>query len=143
MALCQRTLALLKPDLVGVGRIGLVLARLEAHAFSIRNMMMTRMDRETAEAFYAEHKGKPFFEGNIEFMTSGPCVAVVFERHGAIRALRKLIGATDPRKADPHSIRGMYGTELPRNAIHASDSEKSAAREISIIFGKCPIGKAI
>ena len=139
----MQTLAMIKPDAVASRDVGQILTRLELRRYRIVGMQMLTMSRDLAEEFYAEHKGKPFFEGHIEFMTSGPCVAVVTERLNAVEALRSLVGATVPAEAAPGSIRAQFGTDLPRNAIHASDSQESAAREIDLIFGEYPIPERV
>jgi len=121
----ERTLILVKPD--GVGRLerkGLTLAALE----------LRTLDRATAEQHYGEHEGKPFFAGLVEFITGGPLVALVAEGPRAVEAARGLIGATDPVKAAPGSLRGDLCLEIGENLVHGSDSPESAAREIALFF---------
>lgn len=125
------TLLIVKPDAVAQGKIGAVLAAFEQDGFQITCARMLRLTRAEAEQFYAEHKGKHFFEELVKFMSSGPCVPAVVEREGAIMRARELAGATDPAQAAPDTLRARFGTDHTRNAIHASDSPASAAREIA------------
>lgn len=130
----EHTLLIIKPDCFEKKCIGNILSIIESEGFSILEMRLKRLAREEAEAFYAEHKGKGFFESLIEFMTSGPCIPAVLERENAIAHLRSIIGATDCTKAAPGTIRKLYGSPGTRNAVHASDSPESAAREINLFF---------
>ncbi len=132
----ERTLCLIKPDAVSKRVIGKILSAIEESGFEIEDMKLVRWTREEAEGFYHVHKGKPFFEGLIKFMTSGPIVAILLERENAIKTLRKLVGPTDPIEAPPCTIRALYGTNVRRNAVHASDSPESAMFEIQYIFGE-------
>ena len=129
-----QTFCMLKPDAFEKIILGEVLTRLTGAGFKIKQGLRRKMSEEQAELFYAEHKGKSFFEGNIEFIMSGPCFGLILEKKNAIQELRKLIGDTDPKKADKGTIRGDFGSELPKNVIHASDSKESVKREISIFF---------
>jgi nucleoside-diphosphate kinase len=129
------TLAIIKPDAVAAGRIGAVVAHLEAAGFTVRALRMTRLTRAEAETFYAVHRGRLFFGSLCAFMTSGPCVPMVLERADAVQQLRTVIGATDPAEAAPGTVRRLYAESKERNAIHASDSEENAAREIAFFFG--------
>ncbi|CAL9528071.1 Nucleoside diphosphate kinase [Streptomyces sp. enrichment culture] len=131
----QRTLVLLKPDAVRRGLIGEIIGRIEKKAgWTITALELRTLDRATLETHYAEHKGRPFYEPLLEFMTSGPSVALTVEGERVIEGLRTLSGPTDPITATPGSIRGDFGTIVRENLIHASDSEESAERELKIFF---------
>ncbi|MGW7365090.1 nucleoside-diphosphate kinase [Streptomyces sp. NPDC054841] len=131
----QRTLVLLKPDTIRRGLIGEIIGRIEAKAgWQITALELRRLDRETLEQHYAEHVGRPFYEPLVEFMLSGPVVALVVEGERVIEGVRQLAGPTDPIAAAPGSIRGDYGTIVRENLIHASDSEESAERELKLFF---------
>jgi nucleoside-diphosphate kinase len=130
----ERTLVLVKPDGVRRGLVGEVIGRLEAKGLTLVATELRTLDAEIAKAHYAEHDGKPFFEGLVEFITSGPLVALVVEGHRAVEAVRTLMGATDPITAAPGSIRGDFATEIGENLVHGSDSTDSAAREIGLFF---------
>lgn len=130
----QRTLAIFKPDSVSAGRAGAILARLEQEGFRIRGLKRLRLAADQAREFYAVHRERPFFEGLVTFMTEGPVVVAALERDDAVSHLRKTMGATDSRKADPGTIRNLHGTDIERNAIHGSDSAENAAREIAFFF---------
>jgi nucleoside-diphosphate kinase len=131
----QRTLVLLKPDAVRRGLIGEIIGRIEAKAgWTIAALELRTLDHETLELHYGEHRGKPFYEPLMEFMASGPVVALVVEGERAIEGVRALAGPTDPITAAPGSIRGDFGTIVRENLIHASDSEESAIRELKIFF---------
>lgn len=128
------TLAIIKPDAVQAGHTGNVLAHLEAQGFKIRAARLVRLAQNQAEAFYAVHRERPFFRPLVEFMTSGPALAVALERDNAVAHLREVIGATDPREAKPGTVRKLYAQSKERNAIHASDSPENAAREVAFFF---------
>jgi nucleoside-diphosphate kinase len=131
----QRTLVLLKPDAVRRGLVGEIIGRIESKAgWSIRALELRTLERATLEQHYAEHVGKPFYEPLMEFMSSGPAVAMVVEGERVIEGLRTLTGPTDPIAAAPGSIRGDFGTIVRENLIHASDSPESADRETKIFF---------
>lgn len=134
----QRTLVLIKPDGVRRGLVGEVIARIEKKGYSISAIKMMDADRTLLEEHYAEHKGKPFYEPLLEFMTSGPIVALIAEGNRVIEGFRSLAGATDPTVAAPGSIRGDLardqGTKVVQNIVHGSDSVESAEREIKIFF---------
>jgi nucleoside-diphosphate kinase len=132
----ERTLVLLKPDAVQRGLCGQIIARLEARGLRIAAMRMMQVTRPLAARHYAEHKGKPFYEGLIGYITSGPVIAAVFEGTGAVAAVRKTMGATNPASAEPGTIRGDLALEMGRNLIHGSDSLASARREIGLFFGR-------
>jgi nucleoside-diphosphate kinase len=130
----ERTLVLIKPDGVRRGLIGAVVSRIELKGLKIVALELRTLDRETASTHYAEHTGKPFFEPVVEFITSGPLVALVAEGPRAIEAFRGLAGATDPVGASPGTIRGDHALEIGENIVHGSDSSESAQREIKIFF---------
>ena len=134
----EKTLVLVKPDGVARGLVGEVIARIEAKGYKIVSLRMLQADRALLEKHYAEHQGKPFFEPLVEFMMSGPIVALVAEGNRVIEGFRSLAGVTDPTVAAPGTIRGDLardqGTKVVQNIVHGSDSPESAAREISIFF---------
>ena len=130
----QRTLILVKPDAFARGLTGEIIARFERKGLRLTALEHRTLTRELAAQHYAEHTGKPFFEGLIEFITSGPLVALVLEGEQAIAAARQVIGATDPLQAAPGSIRGDYALEVGENMVHGSDSPDSAEREIALFF---------
>jgi len=132
--LSERTLVLIKPDGVRRGLAGDVLSRIERKGLRIVAMDMRVVGKDLAETHYAEHAGKPFYGSLVEFITSGPLVAMVVEGPRAIEAFRALAGATDPVKASPGTIRGDYALEVQDNIVHGSDSPDSAEREIKIFF---------
>ena len=134
----EKTLVLVKPDGVARGLVGEVIARIEAKGYKISALRMLQADRALLEKHYAEHKGKPFFEPLVEFMMSGPIVALVAEGNRVIEGFRSLAGVTDPTVAAPGTIRGDLardqGTKVVQNIVHGSDSPESASREIAIFF---------
>jgi len=134
----EKTLVLVKPDGVARGLVGEVIARIEAKGYAISALRMLEADRALLEKHYAEHQGKPFFEPLVEFMMSGPIVAIVAEGNRVIEGFRSLAGVTDPTVAAPGTIRGDLardqGTKVVQNIVHGSDSPESAAREIAIFF---------
>jgi nucleoside-diphosphate kinase len=130
----ERTLILIKPDAVRRGLVGEALGRLERKGLSLVAMDLRTIDRDTAERHYAEHEGKAFYPPLIEFITSGPSVALVAEGERAIEAVRGLWGATDGVKATAGTLRGDFSTSNRENLVHASDSSASAGREIEIFF---------
>jgi nucleoside-diphosphate kinase len=136
----EKTLILVKPDGVRRGLVGEVIARVEAKGYVVSSLRMLQADRALLERHYAEHQGKPFFEPLVEFMMSGPIVAMVAEGNRVIEGFRSLAGVTDPTVAAPGTIRGDLardqGTKVVQNIVHGSDSPESAAREIEIFFGK-------
>ena len=134
MTSIERTLAIIKPDAVGMNRIGKILAHLEQAGFGVREMRMERLSPERAREFYAVHAGRSFYDSLVQFMTSGPCLPMVLERDDAVAWLRQTIGATDPAQAEEGTVRRLYAESVERNAIHASDSPESAAREIEFFF---------
>ena len=131
----ERTLFIVKPDAVAKNLIGRILAHVEGKGFRIVEARLTRLTREQCNEFYAEHVGKPFFPGLVEFMTSGPVMLTCLEREGAVATLREVIGATDPAQAAEGTIRRLYAESKGRNSVHASDSVPSAEREVKLFFG--------
>ena len=131
----ERTLILIKPDAVGRKLAGEILGRIERRGLDIRAGKLIRVDRTLGETHYAEHREKPFFGELVDFITSGPTWALVVEGEGAIAAMRKTIGATNPADAEPGSIRGDLAVAMPDNLVHGSDSPESAQREIALWFG--------
>ncbi|ABW14628.1 nucleoside-diphosphate kinase [Frankia sp. Mgl5] len=130
----ERTLILVKPDGVSRGLVGEVVGRIERKGLKIVALELRTLERSVAETHYGEHASKPFFGELVEFITSGPLVALVAEGPRAVEALRGLIGATDPVKAAPGSLRGDFALEIGQNLIHGSDSPESAKREIDLFF---------
>ncbi len=130
----ERTFVLLKPDSVARGLIGEILSRIEEKGLKIIAMKLVKMDADLAGELYSIHKGKKFYNKLIEYVTSGPVVAMVVEGINAVVLLRKIVGATDPDKAEKGSIRGDYGTDITINLIHASDSLGTAKKEMNIFF---------
>jgi nucleoside-diphosphate kinase len=128
------TLAMVKQDAVTAGKTGDILAHLEREGFRICALRMTRLSRVQAEAFYEVHRERPFFESLVSFMCSGPVVPVVLESQGAVERLRATIGATDPAEAKAGTVRALFAESKERNAIHASDSDENASREIGFFF---------
>jgi len=129
-----RTLAIIKPDAFGGGKTGKIIAQLEEDGFRIVEGRVVCFDRERAEAFYAVHRGKPFFRSLVDFMTSGPVLALALEREDAVTRLREIIGATDPAEAAPGTVRALHAESKERNAIHASDSPENARLEVAFFF---------
>jgi len=132
----QRTYIMIKPDAVGRGLIGAIIQRFENTGLVIERLELGTLTREQAAANYAEHQGKPFYEGLVEYITSGPVVKMVLAGPEAVAVCRKLMGATNPRDAAPGTIRGDFGLVLDANVVHGSDSPESARREIEIFFGE-------
>ena len=135
----ERTFVMIKPDGVQRGLVGEIIARFERKGLKLVAMKMVHVDDAFARKHYAVHEGKPFFEGLVEYITSSPVVAMVWEGKNAIRVVRDMVGATDPQKAAPGTIRGDYGMEIGRNLIHASDGQETAAFEIALWFDEAEI----
>ena len=133
------TLAIIKPDAVRAGYTGKIVDRIIAGGFRIRAMKMIQQTRKQAEGFYEVHRGKPFYEGLTEFMSSAPCVVMVLEKNDAVKAWRDLMGATDPAKAGDGTIRKEFGSSVGENATHGSDSDENAATEIAYFFSQLEI----
>ncbi len=130
----ERTLVMVKPDAVRKGKIGEVIGRFEKAGLTVRAMKMVWMERREAEGFYQVHRERPFFAGLTQFMSPGPTVAMILEGPGAIAKVRGLMGATDPAKAEPGTIRRDLASSIEQNAVHGSDSPESAAYEIPYFF---------
>ncbi len=131
----EQTLVLVKGDGVKRRLIGEIIRRIEAKNLDIRSMKLMDVSRELAEEHYAEHRDKPFFEELVEFITTTPVVAMQVEGEGAIKVMRKLMGATNPAEAEPGTIRGDLALSLPDNLVHGSDSPESAEKELGLFFG--------
>lgn len=132
----RQTLAIIKPDAFGSGKAGKIIAHLEGAGFVLRAARVLRMTGTQAGAFYEVHKGRPFYDELVEFMTSGPCMPLLLERDDAVAELRRVIGATDPAEAAPGTVRKLYAENKGRNAIHASDSADNAVREAAFFFAE-------
>lgn len=131
----ERTLMIVKPDAVARHAIGEILRRVESEGFAVRGLRMLRLSQEQARDFYGVHRERPFYAALVEFMTSGPVVPMALERDDAVAHLRRFIGVTDSTQAAPGTIRRDLGTDVQRNAVHASDSPANATREIGFFFG--------
>ena len=129
-----RTLGIVKPDAVGRGKTGEIITHLQRAGFLVRAARLVRLTRPEAAAFYEVHRGRPFYNDLVEFMTSGPCLPMALEREDAVNYLRTVIGATDPAEAAPGTIRKLFAESKGKNAIHASDSEENAVREVAFFF---------
>jgi nucleoside-diphosphate kinase len=132
----EKTFIMIKPEAVSEGIQGEIIDLLLKNRFRITKMRQFRFDEEEARRFYSVHEGKPFFEGLVAYITSGQVIGMELECEDSIRLLRELVGATDPSEAAPGTIRCMYGTDLQRNAVHASDSPASAEKELAIVFSE-------
>ena len=130
----ERTLILVKPDAFARDLTGEIIARFERKGLRLVALKLMTMSRELAESHYAEHDGKPFYDELVDFITSGPLVAMVLEAEHAVVAGRQVIGATNPLEASPGSIRGDYAISVGQNMVHGSDSPESAAREVALFF---------
>lgn len=130
----ERTLSIIKPDAVAKNVIGEIISRFEKNGLNVVAARMLHLNREQAEGFYAEHKGRPFFPALVDFMTSGPVVVQVLQGSNAIARNRELMGATNPQQAAPGTIRADFAQSIDANAVHGSDSAVSAAREIAYFF---------
>jgi nucleoside-diphosphate kinase len=137
----QNTFTILKPDTVKAGNAGAVISQIEKAGFRIRAAKMMHLTEAQARGFYDVHRERPFFASLVTFMTEGPVVLMVLETENAIEQLRKVMGATDPAKADAGTIRKQFGTNIERNAIHGSDGPDTAAFEISYFFSQLEIVK--
>ncbi len=130
----ERTLLMIKPDAVEKNAIGRIISMVEENGFRVVGLQSKHFSREEAERFYEVHRGKPFFNSLVDYITSGMVVGVMLEREDAVRKLRELVGATDPREARLGTIRAVFGESIERNAVHASDSPENALRELSFFF---------
>ena len=132
----NQTLAIIKPDAVANGKLGVIAAHIEREGYRIRAARLIKLTRAQAEAFYEVHRGRPFYEELVTFMSSGPCFPMALERDGAVTAFRTTIGATDPAEAAVGTIRKLYAESKGRNAVHGSDSDENAAREIAFFWSE-------
>lgn len=132
--MAERTLILIKPDAFARNLTGEIIARFERKGLTLAALKLETLSRETAEQHYAEHNGKPFFGELVDFITSGPLVALVLEGEAVVEAARQVIGATNPLQSAPGSIRGDFATSIGANMVHGSDSAESAAREVELFF---------
>jgi nucleoside-diphosphate kinase len=130
------TFGIIKPDAVRANHTGSIIQRILDNGFSIRGLKLIHMTMTQAEGFYAVHRERPFFAGLTEFMSSGPCVVMALEKEGAVKSWRDLMGATDPAKAEPGTLRKEFGGSVGENACHGSDSDENAAIEISYFFSR-------
>ena len=128
------TLGIVKPDAVETGKTDLIIAHLQKEGFVLRAARLVRLTAAQAGAFYEVHKGRPFYDDLVAFMTSGPCLPMALERADAVAHFRKVIGATDPAEAAAGTIRKLYAESKGRNAVHGSDSDENAAREVGFFF---------
>jgi nucleoside-diphosphate kinase len=131
----QQTLIIVKPDGVRRRLIGEVIGRIEAKGYDIKEMKLFQIDEALAKEHYAEHAEKPFFSDLVDFITSGPVVAMIVEGEDAVRGMRQIMGATNPLDAVPGSVRGDFATAITENIVHGSDSPESARREVDLFFG--------
>lgn len=130
----ERSLVLIKPDAMLKRSAGAIISRLEGQGLKLVALKMLHMDKAMATRHYDIHIGKPFFAGLVDYITSTPIVAIVFEGEGVVAVIRKTMGATDPDKAEPGTIRADFGSDIQNNAVHGSDSLESAAKEIKLFF---------
>jgi nucleoside-diphosphate kinase len=135
------TLGIIKPDAVAGGKTGAILAHLQQAGFVVRAARLVRLTRPEAEAFYEVHRGRPFYNDLVAFMTSGPCLPMALERKDAVPHMRTVIGATDPAEAEPGTVRKLYAESKGKNAIHASDSAENAMREVAFFFPEAELAR--
>ena len=134
MKTLQRTLAIIKPDAVAKGAAGDIIKTIEDNGFRLIGMKMLHLKKTQAAGFYAVHVGKPFYDALVKFMTEGPVVVLALEKENAIADWRRIMGATNPEKAEPGTIRKKYGENIERNAVHGSDADDTARFELSFFF---------
>ena len=135
----EQTLSMIKPNAIEAGNLGNIIALFEKDGLRVAALKMKHLSPREARAFYAEHEGKPFFERLVDFMTSGPMCALVLEGDNAVDRNREIMGATDPAKAAPGTLRALYAESMTKNAVHGSDSTASATREIAFFFSRTEI----
>ncbi len=133
----NKTLAIIKPDSVGNNVIGEIISHITKAGFKVKAMKLTKLSPEQAGNFYAVHKERPFYQDLVDYMTSGPVVPLSLEKENAVEEFRKLIGATDPTKAEDGTIRKIFGKSIENNAIHGSDSDENACIETTFFFSSC------
>jgi nucleoside-diphosphate kinase len=132
----NKTLAIIKPDAVSDGYIGEIISMITKAGFKVKAMKMVHLTVNQAKSFYEVHKERPFYKDLVEYMTSGPCVPIALEKENAVEDYRKLIGATDPAQAEPGTVRKLYARNKQFNAVHGSDSDENAEKEIAFFFSK-------
>ena len=132
----ERSLVLIKPDAIERGLVGTIISRLEKVGLKLVAMKMLHLDKALAQRLYTIHKDKPFFDSLVDYITSAPIIAIIFEGKGAVEVIRKAMGATDPAKAEAGTIRGDFGLDIEHNTIHGSDSTETATEEIKLFFGE-------
>jgi nucleoside-diphosphate kinase len=132
----ERSLVLIKPDAMQRGLAGAIISRLEQRGLKLVAIKVLHLDRALARRHYAVHAGKPFFDGLVDYISSAPIIAIIFEGESAIEVARKTMGATDPAKAEPGTIRGDFGLDIERNTVHGSDSVETAEEEIKLFFSQ-------
>ena len=130
----ERSLVVIKPDAMKRGLAGAIISRLEQRGLTLAAIKMLHLDRDLARQLYAVHVGKPFFDGLVAYISSAPIIAIIFEGKSAVEVVRKTMGATDPAKAEPGTIRGDFGLDIERNTVHGSDSVETAEEEIKLFF---------
>jgi len=130
----ERSLVLIKPDAMQRRLAGTIISRLEGQGLKLVALKMLHLDKALAERHYAIHADKPFFEDLVNYITSTPIIAIVFEGEGAVETIRKIMGATDPAQAEPGTIRGDFGSDIQQNVVHGSDSVETAEEEIKLFF---------
>jgi len=132
----EKSLVLIKPDAMQRGLAGTIISRLEKQGLKLVAIKMLHLDKDLAKQHYAIHKGKPFFDGLVDYISSAPIIAGVFEGENAVEVIRKIMGATDPAKAEAGTIRGDFGLDIGQNTVHGSDSVETAENEIKLFFAK-------
>jgi len=132
----ERSLVLIKPDAIQRGLVGTIIARLEKLGVKLVAMKMLHMDKALAQRHYDIHKDKPFFDNLVNYITSAPIIAIIFEGEKAVEVIRKTMGITDPAKAETGTIRGDFGLDIEQNSVHGSDSTETATREIELFFSE-------
>ena len=135
----NKTLAIIKPDAVANNAAGAIIAQIQSAGFKVLAMKLTKISDEIAGNFYAVHNERPFYNDLKKYMTSGPIIPIALEKENAVEEFRKLIGATDPKKAEQGTVRAIFGTSIEANAIHGSDSDENAEKEIGFFFSKSEI----
>ena len=135
----NRTLAIIKPDAIASGKSGAILAHLQREGFTVRAARLLRLTMAQAGAFYEVHRGRPFYDELVAFMTSGPCLPMALERADAVAHYRAVIGATDPAEAAEGTVRRLFAESKGRNAVHGSDSDENAGREIAFFFSEAEL----